>query len=180
MTFKNTGSAVTSPSRPWPADRTANELCEQSAAAQRGRLRQSRCVDAPMGVAKIDRRQLHQLTGTPRPHALRNWNFESTSLQRRVRKPGPTPSTPGRGRIRQTFRPGNWPDQRRHPYHAKPAQGNRQNQPAVRRPDIAGENLSKRDRPARQKPRLARARVVHTGWSRVSPETFPQAELFGR
>src|SRR5215831_6264560 len=57
------------------ADRRANALCEQSAAAQRGRPRQSRRVDAPMGVAKIDHRQLRQLTGgTPRPHASRNWN----------------------------------------------------------------------------------------------------------
>src|SRR5215471_13573007 len=72
MTFKNIGSAVTSPSRPVAgrtdqalADRTANALCEQSAAGQRGRPRQSRRTDAPMGVAKIDRRQLRQLT----PHA---------------------------------------------------------------------------------------------------------------
>src|SRR5215472_11273359 len=47
------------------ADRTANALCEQSAAGQRGRPRQSRRVDAPMGVAKIDHRQLRQLTGGP-------------------------------------------------------------------------------------------------------------------
>src|SRR5215831_10369345 len=72
MIFKNTGSAMTSPSRPWPAERIKHWPIERLMRYANNRRvhseadpRQSRRVDALMGVAKIDRRQLHQLTGGP-------------------------------------------------------------------------------------------------------------------